>query len=263
MAAGDPDDVIEIIARRSDLLFALSDGPRAKRELAPELSISRSTIDRAVRRLESAGLVTRTGGRVTLTLAGDVALSEYETFKEGLEGLESALGIIAPVSPDAGMDLDVFRGAEIVRPERHAPHKPVEALKAFLTGANSIRGVASAVLPDYVDLYSHLIIEEGAEVELVVSRQVLETLVAEYWEPLEASLATGRLSLYEVETSPPFSTIIASDGVPKMGIVVYGESGTAGLIRNASDDALRWAETWIAEWVEQAEPIQSRSDVGS
>lgn len=261
MADGDPAEVIEIIARRSALLSALAGGPRPKRELAPELSISRSTVDRAVRRLERAGLVSRDGGRVGLTLAGQVALSEYETFEAGLEGLESARGVIDPIPSDAGMDLDVFRGAEIVSPERHAPHRPVEAIKEFLTDANCIRGIASAVLPDYVDLYRHLIVEEGTEVELVVSGQVLQTLVGDYWEPLESSLATGRLDLYEVDSNPPFSTIIASDGDPRMSIVVYGESGTAGLIRNDSENALRWGESWIADWLDRAEPVRSRSDI--
>lgn len=261
MVLADPDRVIETIARRADLFAALQDGPRRKRDLVAELPVSRSTVDRAIRELETAGLLRRHQGRVTLTLAGDLALAEYQMFREGLDGVSEAWPILDPVGPDTDLILDLFRGAEMVGVRRHAPHRPVQALKEFLTGADRIRGVASAVLPDYVDVYSRQILQEGTEVDLVVSKPVLETLLAEYRSDLEAALETGRLHLREAGTSPPFSTIVADSRVPVVGVVVYGDSGTNGFIRNDSREAVTWAKEWISEWEDAADLITAPDDV--
>lgn len=255
MVSADPERVIETIGRRTDLLRALQAAPSSKRGLVAELPISRSTVDRAVRDLEASGLATRDSGTVSLTFVGRLALSAYEEFYEGLDGLQRASGILDPIPADVSMDIAVFRGADIVHSEPHAPHQPVQALKNFLRGADRIRGVASAVLPDYVSVYSEQIIDEGTEVELVLSDQVLETVVGEYGDTLEASLGTGRLGIYSVESTPPFSTIIAYRDQPELAIVVYGESGTTGLIRNSASEAVDWGEVWIEEWIDRGTDI--------
>lgn len=255
MDSADPEGIIETVSRRVDLLGALRSGPRAKRALVSELSISRSTVDRAVRELESAGLVTRESGTVGLTFAGRLTLSAYEEFYESVAGLRRGKDVLGPIPADASMDPAVFEGATVVRSEPHAPHRPVQELKDYLRDANRIRGVASAVLPEYVTLYSRQIVEEGAEVELVVSEPVLETLVGKYGESLEASLATGRLDLYAIAGTPPFSTIIADRDEPELSVVVYGDSGVVGLIHNAAPDAVRWGEQWIEDWRERGTVI--------
>lgn len=263
METADPARVIETMSRRADLLRALRDGPKSKRALVAALPISRSTVDRAVRQLETSGLVTRESGAVGLSFVGRVALRAFDEFYDGLAGLQRASEIIGPIPPDASIDLRVFAGADFVRAEAHAPHQPVQGVKDFLGGAERIRGVASAVLPDYVAEYSRQIIEEGTTVELVVSDRVLETLLTEYQTPLESALATGRFELCVVEQSPPFSTIIAYRESAELGVVVYGDSGATGLIRNSGSDALRWGEAWVDEWIERATPLDGPDEVAT
>lgn len=261
MVLADPDRVIETIARRADLIAAVDEGPRRKQDLVEALPVSRSTVDRAVRELENAGLLRRDQGRVRLTLEGELAYAEYERFREGLDGIREAWPILDPIGPNTELVLDVFRRAEFVRAQRHAPHRPIEALKAFLTGSDRIRGVASAVLPDYVDVYSRQILQQGTEVDLVVSRPVLETLLAEYRSDLEAALDTGRLRLRESVASPPFSTIVANSREPEVGVVVYGDSGATGFVRNDSREAVAWATEWISSWEDGADLIGTPDDV--
>ncbi len=261
MVSAPPEQTIETMSRRADLLRALRSGPQAKRGLVSELPISRSTVDRAVRELESSGLVTRDSGTVGLTFAGRLTLSAYEEFYEGLAGVRQAAEVIAPIPPDASMDLAVFERAKIVGSEPYAPHQPIQELQDYIRGADRIRGVASAVLPEYVTLYSQQIIEEGSEVELVVSEPVLQTLVGQYDESLEASLATGRLDLYSVDVTPPFSTIIAHRDAPELAVVVFGDSGATGLIHNDAAKAVRWGEEWIDDWMERGTAIDGPGEV--
>jgi len=60
-------EVVELLARRATLLRLLRERPRLKRELAEELSVSRSTVDRAVRNLEATDYVARGGDRLAHT----------------------------------------------------------------------------------------------------------------------------------------------------------------------------------------------------
>lgn len=261
MVAADPSRVVEALARRGDLLAALEGGPKEKRELEEALSVSRSTVDRAVRRLEAVGLVYRDSGLVRLTLAGTMALDEFESFREGLEGLQEAWSFLDSVPADAGLSFDLFRGSTVVSSKPHAPHQPVQVLKSMLEGVDRVRGVATAVIPEYVDIYHRLIVERGIEVELVVSTPVLSELVETFRTKFEPSLQTGRLRILEVEESPPFSTTLAIDDDPEVGVIVYGDGGTAGIIRNDTEEAVEWAWSWIDEWVSRADQIAVESRV--
>lgn len=262
MGVSEPDQVIETIARRRELFAVLEDGPHRKPALVSKLSVSRSTVDRVIRDLEAAGLVSRERGRVELSLAGRLAFREFERYRAGLAGLTEAWGMLEAVSADADLDLDLFRGAEIVQPERHAPHQPVEAVKSFLGGADLIRGAASAVLPEYVELYTRQIVDHGTAVHLVIPTPVLDALVADYGQELEAALETGRLYLLEIDEDPPFSTIVAHKPDPTVGVVVYGSSGTAGFIRNDAPGAVAWARGWLEDWERRATPIAEPRDLG-
>ena len=255
MVAADPSRVIEVLARREDLLSTLEEQPMEKRRLVDTLAVSRSTVDRAVRRLESVGMVRRDSGVVRLTLAGRLALARYESYRESLAGLGNAWPFLGPVPPDADLSLDLFGEATTVPAERYAPHQPVQVLKTMLRGADRIRGVVTAVLPEYVDLYHRLIVEEATTVELVVATPVLSELVQNFASELRACLETGRLQIREVTESPPFSTVIATDQEPEIAVVVYGDRGTTGLIRNDTEAAIEWGRSWIRDWESRADPI--------
>ncbi|MFT4964042.1 MAG: putative transcriptional regulator, partial [Halobacteriales archaeon] len=46
-------DLLSVLERRADVLDALMDGPEQKRGLVKTLNVSRSTVDRAIRKLEA------------------------------------------------------------------------------------------------------------------------------------------------------------------------------------------------------------------
>lgn len=73
-------DTSEVLLRRSAVVERLSVQPTAKRELVDRLDVSRSTVDRAVREIESAGLAECRDGGVGLTLCGRLATAEFERF---------------------------------------------------------------------------------------------------------------------------------------------------------------------------------------
>jgi len=73
-------DTIEVLLGRSGVVERLSVEPTAKRDLIDGLDVSRSTVDRAIREIESLGLVESGDDGVTFTLCGRLAAEEFERF---------------------------------------------------------------------------------------------------------------------------------------------------------------------------------------
>jgi predicted transcriptional regulator len=63
----------------------LLDSPKAKLELVDELDSSRSTVDRAIRELETLGLIERSPRGCKPTLCGQRAIQHYSRFDEATE----------------------------------------------------------------------------------------------------------------------------------------------------------------------------------
>ncbi|MFC6725269.1 helix-turn-helix transcriptional regulator [Halobium palmae] len=263
MTYSDPDEVMAAVARRGDVLRILGEGGAEKRDLVAELDVSRSTVDRAVRELEGTGLVERAADGYRRTLAGKIALDEYRQFADRIRGVKAGRELLAELSPDTPFDAAMLEGGEIVRPERHSPHLPVNRLSELVERAERVRAFASAVFPQQVDTYHRAIVQDGMEARLVVTRDVVDRLVAAYREQLAAALDTGRLAIRATEEALPYSLVVAdtSDGT-EVGQLVYAEEGgVKGFIGNDGIDAVEWAEREIARRWERGAPLPVPEDV--
>ena len=90
MDSGERDELVHTLTRRRTILAALDDRPRHKRDLTEELHVARSTIDRALRKLETEGLVERGDDGFSLTTHGEIAFDVYGDFTERLDALWGA-----------------------------------------------------------------------------------------------------------------------------------------------------------------------------
>lgn len=251
-------DVLSLLDRRTPILAALRTESRTKRELAEYLDVSRSTIDRAVRELESAGLVTRSGGEVSLTLPGVLALESHEQHAAELAGIDDAFDMLSSYEPDLEISPALFRDADIVAPNRHAPHRPVEALLSMLDGADEISLYATAIMPEYVQAYKESVLD-GATLTCICTERVLSELLTQYENDLTTAAETGRVELHETETALPFSLILADCGnTTKACLMLYREHAVAGFIKNDAPDAVDWASHRFDDLLADAQPVSPR-----
>lgn len=254
-------DVLQLLARRAPLLDALRDGPLSKRDLASRRDVSRSTIDRAVRELESAGLVSRNQGAVELTLPGAMALESHQRHASELEGISEAYEMLATYEHDLAIAPAVFRDALIVPPDRHAPHRPVDALIEMLEGAEFIRLYATGIMPEYVETYRGRVMD-GAELDLICTESVLQELLDEYDDDLDEAMETGRVTLHESTESLPFSIVVAEqEDQTRVCLMLYREHAVAGFIRNDAPDAVSWATNRFEALKADAEQVAPAVDV--
>lgn len=256
MRNGEVADTVELLARRAGLLRALRSESQSKRGLVDALSVSRSTVDRAVRNLEARGFVNRDEGTVTISLRGRLALDAYESFATEVAGLENTGGVLEPLDPTTHMDVSLLQNADVVQPQPVAPNQPVTALRDHLQGASRVRGFAAGVLPSHVDEYYERIVEHGASVELVISEDVLEEVVASYGAAFEEALETGRFHVWLTDRELQYSLLVVEK--PQQTVVcalVYADRGVFGVLENEDDRAEEWAIGVFEELREAADPM--------
>lgn len=250
-----PADAIEVLVRRAGVLRALSDGVSSKRDLVDDVSVSRSTVDRAVRVLESHGFVDRNDGLV-LTLRGRLALDAYEEFTATVDALEETGAVLAPLAADATLDTRLLRDATVVRPTPVSPQRPYVSYQRLVEDATAVRGFAPVVLEDNVPMFREKIVGEGIEVDLTVAPDALEELVSEHADAVEAALDSGRLTLRRATETLDYALMLVEQPEHTYACaLVYADNGFAGTIYNDSPDAVRWTEGVYDRLRREARPL--------
>lgn len=242
MGCDDVECLIGLLSRRHDLLTLLEETSRSKHELESALSISRSTVDRAVRNFEEESIVDRSSGGVSLTQYGRIVLDGYLQFRAGLVGLKTAKPVFSTLESDETVPFNMFREAQVVTSDRRSPHRPTVAFQQFLVDASDVKSVITGVVPEYVRTCHQQVVESGSTVEVVVESSVLEKMLTRYWDRIVDMLSTGRLMLYEVKTVPTYSVQVANADVREAAILTYGKGGVTGFVRSTVPAAVAWAE---------------------
>lgn len=248
-------DAIDVLVRRTDILGVLRRGPRSKRELVDEVSVSRSTVSRAVRALESFGFVDR-DGEVTLTLQGRLALDAYEEFADAIDALDKAGGVLEALSAETTFDVRLLRGATVVQPGRVSPQRPYVSYQHLVEDAEAVRTFAPVVLEEDVPILRDRIVENGVDVDLTVAPDALEELVSGHADAVEAALDSGHLTVRRATETLAYGLVLVEQPERTVACaLVYANNGIAGTIYNDSPDAVRWAEGVYERVRSEARPL--------
>ncbi|QLC34013.1 GntR family transcriptional regulator [Halarchaeum sp. CBA1220] len=239
---GDPERFARLLVQRAPVLHSLDGANASKAELADDLGVSRSTVDRAVRDLESVYAVERRDGTVTLTLVGRLALTAYDAFQTDLRSLTGCDGL-THLDADTPVTLDVVRGATTVTASPGAPHQPVSAFVDFVEDAVHVELYATMVLPTVVDAIARRI-EEGLTVDAYLNGAALDALLADHSETATRVLDSSRVTVAETAADYcfDFARFDLADG-RQVTAIAYGAHGVDELLVNDTADALAWAQT--------------------
>ncbi|WP_435097460.1 helix-turn-helix transcriptional regulator [Halarchaeum sp. P4] len=251
---GDPEWFARLLVQRVPYLRSLATESATKAELADELDVSRSTVDRAVRDLESANAVERREGGVALTLVGRLALTAYDDFYADLLALTDCAAL-TDLDVEAPITIDTLRGADVVDAPSNAPHRPVSTLVDFIEDAVHVSLYSSMVLPTVLDTLVQRI-DEGLTVDAYLDGDALDALLSDYAAILPDVLETGRIRLAETTADYCFDfALIDRLGGEQVAVVACGGSGIDSLLVNDTADALEWARTRLDAVAADATPL--------
>jgi len=248
-------DAISTVVKRAAFLDRLTDGPTSKRDLRDELNLSRSTVYKAVRELETHGLVTESDEGVELTLVGRLFADQYREFEARAAGIYDNESLLSVLPDDAPVTTDLLLGADTVLAERHAPTRPVTYIEELVQNGDSVFGVVPVVLPQYVDLFHGELVTDDLTADLVLEDPVVEYLGDEHGERFSEALATGRLSVRRTDETLPFGLIVAEG--EGLVLIVYDESGELrGILLNDTEAALDWGRDVFERYRAEATRVE-------
>jgi predicted transcriptional regulator len=250
--------LLEIVARREYVIEHLLQNHADKRELETALDVSRTTVNRAVNSLSDAECITYHDGKWSITLLGQVAYEEYKQLVARYEGLTTAQSLLHHLSPGTPLDGRLLTDMNILLAEPPAPHAPITQLEDLLQHSNQIKGLSSVVLPRYVPLFHHHIVERETDTELVLDVELIQYLCKSYPDEMYAVFESDTGMVWQHDQKPPFGLVLIDEEV--VWFAVYDEDGgLKGAIINDSEAAIIWATEIFHSYRQQAEPALSRS----
>lgn len=256
-AGSDPDtgDLPRTVSRRAPLLRALEAGPRTKGDLTAALSVSRPTVDRALRELEAVEAVARTEEGYRLRLPGRLLLQVHERYRRRIEGTQRATALLAALPAEFDLDPAVVEGAEVVTAGGPSLHRPIVRQRAMIEGADHVRGFWAAV-PQYAETYHRQAADHDMTIELVVQPTVTQRLLAQCGGVIERGLSTGQFAMRERDAGPPCNLVVCEhDDGATLGFTVQDADGVVGFLESECPEAVAWGEAFFERHWEAGEPL--------
>lgn len=250
-------DVVDTaLGRETYLAYAYAES-KQKRDIIEHLNKPRSTIDRDVRLLEQAELLTRTTGGYQSTPLGRLVVDELTELSKKCEGFQAADDLLSHL-PDDRIHPEMFVDATVIRPKRSEPLKPIHRLFDLVRGSDYFVSITPTIFPEYFDLLSKHVLQKGGSTELIVGSDALTRFISIHQERTEDLLDTSRLRIYETDSISFGLTLIGKK--PSMCCLsVYSESGIEGLVTNCSQQAIDCATKIYDEFLTEARTITNRT----
>ncbi|MDY7083289.1 MAG: hypothetical protein SXQ77_13010, partial [Halobacteria archaeon] len=248
-------EIIEILWRREDFIELIQDNTSVTREeIINQSELSKPAVYNKLKQLEEHKIIreTRESGQKSyeFTTFGKVALERYRM-------LERVCDFSQPLSNPAveeEIPQKLISKSEFYPSEPYAPHEPIEEVEQFLKENDTIKSLATTVLPTYVEMYYENIMN-GTEIELVFQKDVMTHLKENYPEQLDEALGSGNLTVWVTDETIPFGLVASPNG---MRLVKYVSGNLIGVISCDGDDAAEWAENLFNEFKEEEEQSEKR-----
>lgn len=249
--------LLEKLLRRTELIERVREGVGEKRELTERLDVSRATVDRAVRELESADVLERTDGGYALTPFGELAYAEFRRLAGRFETLERARELLLSLPAGFEIDPDVLEGAEVTLAERPMPHEPIDRLEELIEEHDRVRCYASIAFPAAIGALHRRITEDDAEIELLLDESLVEYLRTNYDEGLRDALAAENATLRRLPLEQGLGVVLALFDERIVWIGVHDDGDLHGSITLESERASEWARVRLDRCREMGEELPS------
>lgn len=234
----DPEDLIEVLSRRHEILRAVLDDPKGRHVLVDDLDVSKSTVYKGVSQLQERGLVRSTSNGLRPTLYGIVALERYDELARTAD-----LGQLLADLPPETIEPSALVGAEAVVPDRRSVDRHLARLERIFQEAESIRGFSPAVSPEQTTIFHDRTTSDGLEAEYVLPTEIVDHLHRVDPAGLEETVAAENVVFYQTDRDMRISLFLATSSDGTEVCIGLGEEGVAtGLIVNDTAESRRWAE---------------------
>ncbi|ERG95256.1 MAG: hypothetical protein J07HQW2_01707 [Haloquadratum walsbyi J07HQW2] len=232
-----------IVSKRQSFLESLRNSSKGKCELETDLDVSRSTVDRGIRELESAGLIMHTNNKYQLTLAGRTAVTAVQQYHRRLQEIDTGRDLLSTLSGDIDIADDFLDGASSIQASPEIPDQIITYLFDSIESADIFRGISPVALAGHLDEFYTMMTVNETVAEHIIDEDVVETLLEapELNSGFIKQIRHDRVRMLSSDIPFTYGLWIADD--TETGIIFYTETGVRGIIMNDSDAAVQWAHT--------------------
>lgn len=246
---------LEVCVKRREVLHRIADGSVEKPDLVDSLECSRATVDRAIRELERAGLVERSGGVTNLTVTGRLLYARYVAFEDDCASIVAVSPFLPQLRDEMPPLEEGLYEADVVLAEPPCPHQPIRRLEELLSDCSSARAFTPVLIPQYVTLASEHAATNDRSIEFFTDTGVIEALTDEQ----VTALSTDGCRVWEVATDRTLSLWMIDESAVWIG--VHGDSGTLdGALIATADEFRSWANELFAEFRSTGTPVVWKSE---
>lgn len=246
-------NLLEILARRGELLNCLWDGIEDKRKLEERLGQSRSTLNRGLNDLKENHLIVERPDCYAVTPAGEVARHLYARI---YEPFAEALPLLSYLSLKDSVDPMFVYSGYVIRAEHPNPDAPIDQLRDLITDGSRVKAMSPIGLIRHLDFFQGQNVEDGSVAEFVFDEECLQYLQNTYSEKMQTAIADERCTFWKSGEIPPFSLFIIDDATAWLGIH-DAEETVKGAIVNDSNIAIDWACNVYRQYRRQSEQVTS------
>ncbi|MCK4732162.1 MAG: winged helix-turn-helix domain-containing protein, partial [Methanophagales archaeon] len=247
---------------RRGILVSLREGKKALSELRTELEISSTTAIHALRELERDNFVFQGADRdYALTKIGEVIALKLSDFIDAIKVLKKhedfwlthdLSGIPEPLLERIGM----LRNSDIVKDTATDIFKVHSNYIDMLKDAKEIKGVSSIFVPDYPLVFEELLLKKKADIELVVTEEVLGKIDEEILKKIVTD-KSSKLKLYVTKENVKAAFTVTDFFIAFGFYRLDGTYDYSNDLRSYDKEAIEWGND-LFEWHrKQAEKVLS------
>lgn len=253
----DGEKLRDTLRKRNQVLQTLIDNPQTKSELTESVSTSHSTVERAIRSLQELGCIELQNEQYHVTLTGKLSLNVYQDYVNTTDDLAEIHKVIDSLPETISLDREFINGASKHIADPKVPETALSKSNKLLNSATKLTGLAPLSLPSYPDLIQSEIQENNLEVELVVERDVLDSLYEVRGESFANFIANNNTSIFSTDEPIPCAIwIMETPEGEHAGITVYNQSSVQAVLINDREEAVEWARETYEKHRENSSKIE-------
>ncbi|MDY7083291.1 MAG: hypothetical protein SXQ77_13020 [Halobacteria archaeon] len=239
----DTTELIEISWRRWDYIHCLAEEPRTRQELMDELCYSYDTVYRRLKELQECHIVQRVDKKYKLTPLGKLILNKFREIDEF-----GRIAEILSTNPHYDdLDAKVLENANTIPVNGSYPTQPLNYITEKLMECNVVDGFTCTLLSRRAaDMYHKAIVENGVNMNIITTRQVIEFLQSEHREKFNSAVKSGNLSVHITDENIPFTALVFDKS--ELCLIVFNSNADTkglmtmeGIISNCSTSSVNWA----------------------
>lgn len=197
------EDVLKSFTRsavRTKVMLCLLKGDLSARDLVGELRTRASTILHTIKDMTEENLVAKTSRGYALTNVGRIQALILEELMSTIIVLDQHLDFwlahdISGIPEDLLVKIGMLGHSEMLKGDRVAVLKTQDYWFSEVTKSKDIMGFSPIIVPTHPMAIAKAI-ENGAKVELILTRPILDIVLKDYKEQIKMLLDTGRFNLY-------------------------------------------------------------------